>query len=149
MIHALVESLSAGPVDEETEAGRRHRGILAGFEDLLAAEPSPSVNEIATALGVSLRMLRECCKKSLGMSPSHYRRLRGMQLVHRALRHHENPGTASISAVARRYGFRDLGRFALNYRALYGELPSATLRRRHDVISRLAAALERFREVLT
>lgn len=129
VIHALVESLSVRPVYEETEADRRHRGILARFEELLEAEPPPSVTAISAALGVSQRMLRECCKKNLGMDPSRYRRLRGMQRAHRALRH-ENPDVASVSTVARRYGFRDLGRFATNYRALYGEPPSATLTRR-------------------
>jgi AraC-like DNA-binding protein len=128
MIHALVESLSIKPVYEDTETARRHRGILARFEDLLEAEPPPSVTAIGAALGVSPRMLRECCKKNFGMHPSRYRRLRGMQRARRALRQ-ENPDTASVSAIARRYGFRDLGRFAFNYRALYGASPSATLRR--------------------
>src|SRR5262249_865670 len=49
LIHALVESLSTRPVYEETEAARRHRGILARFEDLLEAEPSAGVIEIGTA----------------------------------------------------------------------------------------------------
>ncbi len=127
MIYALLDSLSAEPVHQETVAAHRHRGILARFEDLLEAEPPPSVAAIAAVLGVSLRMLRECCKKNLGMDPSGYRRLRGMQRARRALRH-ENPDMASVTAVAHRYGFRDPGRFAVNYRALYGESPSATLR---------------------
>jgi AraC-like DNA-binding protein len=127
LIHALVDSLSAGPVYEETSAARRHRGLLARFEDALEAEPPPSFTEIGAALGVSRRVLRECCEKHLGMSPSDYRRLRGMQRVHRALCR-EDPDTATVSEVARRCGFRDLGGFAANYRALYGELPSATLR---------------------
>jgi len=130
VIHALVECLSVGPPDEETEAARRHRCILARFEALLAAEPPPSMTEIGAAVGVSLRMLRECCKTNLGMGPGRYRHLRGMQRAHRALRR-ESPDTASVSAVARRCGFRGLGRFAENYRSLYGELPSDTLRRRH------------------
>ena len=62
------------------------------------------------------------------MSPTEYVRRRRMQLVHRALRNGD-PDAASISAVARRYGFRGLGRFAANYCTLFGELPSATLRR--------------------
>ena len=129
VIHALVESLSARPVYEETAAARRHRGILGSLEDLLEAEPPPSITEIGIALGVSPRMLRACCNNNLGMDPSRYRRLRGMQRAHRALRR-ENPDTTSVSAVAHRCGFRDPGRFAVNYRALYGETPSATLRRR-------------------
>src|SRR5262249_56696670 len=114
---------------EEKAPDRRRRGILARFEELLEAEPPPSVTAVSAALGVSQRMLRECCKKNLGMDPSRYRHLRGMQRAHRALRH-ENPGVASVSTIACRYGFRDLGRFAVNYRALYGESPSATLRQR-------------------
>ena len=128
VIHALVESLSARPVYKETEVARRHRDILARFEELLEPELPPTVSAIGAAIGVSQRLLRECCRKNLGMDPSRYRRLRGMQRARRALRR-ENPDTASVSAIAHRYGFRDLGRFAVNYRGLYGESPSTTLRR--------------------
>jgi len=66
------------------------------------------------------------------MGPSHYRHLHRLQQVHRALRSID-PRAASVFEVARRYGVRDLGRFAAAYRARYGELPSTTLRRRHGV----------------
>jgi AraC-like DNA-binding protein len=84
--------------------------------------------EICAELGVSERLLRACCKEHLRMGPNRYIRLRRMQQVHRDLRN-GNPGTASVSEVALRYGFHDPGRFATSYRAVYGELPSATLRR--------------------
>jgi AraC-like DNA-binding protein len=128
LIHALVDCLSAGSMDEETPTARRHRSILTRFEDLLRPQAFPRMTEICAALGVSERTLRICCEEQLGMGPTEYVRRGRMQLVHRALRN-GNPGAASISAVARRYGFRGLGRFAANYRALFGELPSATLRR--------------------
>jgi AraC family ethanolamine operon transcriptional activator len=128
MIEALVECVSAGPVEEETGTAARHRAILARFENLLRSQPLLGIAEVRAALGASERTLRECCKKHLGMAPSRYRRLRGMQLAHRALRS-GSPDASSVPAVARRYGFRDLGRFAANYRALFGELPSVTLRR--------------------
>jgi AraC-like DNA-binding protein len=112
----------------EAPAVGRHREILARVEDLLQAECCWRVTQICAALGVSERTLRICCEEQLGMGPTEYARRGRMQLVRRALRN-ENPGAASISAVARRYGFRGLGRFAANYRALFGELPSATLRR--------------------
>ena len=110
------------------EGDRPATPILARFEDWLIAEPFLSMPDLCAALGVSDRLLRECCKTHLGMGPRSYRHLRGMQQVHRALRNGNLDG-ASVSEVARRHGFDALGRFATNYRALYGELPSVTLRR--------------------
>jgi AraC-like DNA-binding protein len=77
VIQALVECLSAGSVYGETEAAHRHRSILARFEDLLEADPLPGVADMCTALGISERTLRQCCKEHLGMGPGHYRGLRG------------------------------------------------------------------------
>ena len=132
LIDALIHCLSAGPAVQETSAGRLHRCILARFEDLLRADASLSMTEIGAELGISERLLRTCCKDYLRMGPNRYVRLQRMQQVHRALRS-GTPGTASVSEVARRSGFRDPGRFATTYRAVYGELPSATLRRQRGV----------------
>jgi AraC-like DNA-binding protein len=135
VIEALVECLSAGSVEEETGAAARRRAVLARFEDLLESEPYLSIADIGAALGVSERMLRKCCNRHLGIGPSRYLRLRRMHRVHRALKS-ETPGALSVSEVVRRHGFHDLGRFAANYRAIYGELPSATLLRRHGPVER-------------
>jgi AraC-like DNA-binding protein len=130
LIHALVECLSAGSADEVTPAARRLRDIAVRFEGLLQTRPERNLRiaEICAALGVSDRILRRCCDEQLGMSPTSYLRLHRMQQVHRAL-WNGNRDNASISEIARRYGFRDPGRFAARYRALYSELPAATLRR--------------------
>ena len=103
MIHALIECLSTGSADEETPTARRHREILARFEDLLQADLFLSTSEICAALGVAERTLRECCRKHLGMGPSRYRRLSRMQQVRRALRCID-PWAASAFEVAKRYG---------------------------------------------
>jgi AraC-like DNA-binding protein len=136
LIHALIECLSTGMTDNEPSAAR-HRGVLARFEDLLVAEPSLSMAEICAALGISRRMLRECCKKHLGMGPSGYRRVRRMQQVHRALRSKDSRA-ATVFEIASRYGIRDLGHFAASYQALYGELPSVTLRRRRQGLTKFS-----------
>ena len=128
LLHALIECLTGGPAQQETAAARRRRSLVARFEGLLQDRPLGHLNEISAALGVSPRLLRECCRTHLGLSPGGYRRRRAMQQVHLALRSGA-AGSASVSAVALRNGFRDLGRFSGRYQALYGELPSATLRR--------------------
>jgi AraC-like DNA-binding protein len=130
LIHALVECLSTGPADKTAPAALRHQDIAVRFEGLLQAQPERNLRmaEICAELGVSDRTLRSVCAEQLGMSPPSYLRLRRMHSVHHTLRS-VDPDAVSVSEVARRYGFRDLGRFASSYRVFYGELPSATLRR--------------------
>jgi AraC-like DNA-binding protein len=130
LIDVLVECLAAGPSDEKIQTGHRDQGIAIRFEALLQTKQDRSVRaeELAAALGISARLLRTCCAENLGMSPMSYIRLLAMHSVHDVL-HGGVPGLASVSRVAHCHGFRDLGRFAATYRSLFGELPSATLRR--------------------
>lgn len=79
LIHALIDCLSAGPAEQETPTARRHRRILARFEDLLRADASLSITEICAELGISERLLRACCKEHLRMGPHRYVRLRRMR----------------------------------------------------------------------
>jgi AraC family transcriptional regulator, ethanolamine operon transcriptional activator len=133
LIEALVKGLAKGSAIAAAPATREHREVVFRFEALLQADPERAfqAEEICAALGVSAQTLPRACAEQLGMGPIEYARRRRMQLVHRALRR-GNCETASIADLARRYGFRGLGRFAADYRALYGELPSATLRRGLD-----------------
>ena len=86
------------------------------------------IPEICRAIGVSESMLRMCCREHLGISPKRYLLLRRMALTRRALRQAELDAT-SVTATATRYGFWELGRFAIVYQSLFGESPSATLHR--------------------
>jgi AraC-like DNA-binding protein len=129
LIDALVECLAAGPLKEKAQISHGHQGIAARFEDLLQTQPDRHlcVEDLSKAIGVSDRLLRRCCTEDLGMSPTDYIRLRALHRVRSILQGGARSVT-SVSQAARCHGFHDLGRFAANYRSLFGELPSVTLR---------------------
>jgi AraC-like DNA-binding protein len=86
-----------------------------------------TVGDVAEALGVSVRTLQDCFRRELDSTPMTYLRACRLDAVHRALRAAE-PGT-SVTTIAFQHGFAHMGRFASEYRARFGETPSATLRR--------------------
>jgi AraC-like DNA-binding protein len=89
------------------------------------------IPELCRAIGVSSRTLQACCQEHLGMGPKRYLLLRRMHLARRALRYATSEVT-SVTDIATRYGFWQLGRFAVEYRSLFSESPSATLRRQSE-----------------
>ena len=65
----------------------------------------------------------------IGLSPQRYLWLRRMNLVRRALAlANPNRLANSVTGIASDYGFTEFGCFSVQYRAMYGESPSATLR---------------------
>ena len=133
LIHALITCLSPEAPLQSRSIKARRAVVMNRFEDVLAAHPDRPLHmpELCMAIGVSERTLRLCCAEFLDVSPGRYLRLRQLRLARRALLAPDSART-TVAAVARRYGFGELGRFAGLYRAVYGEAPSATLReRRH------------------
>lgn len=73
------------------------------------------------------------------MGPMRFLLRRRMHLARRAL-HAADPATATVTAIAMQFGFWELGRFAAEYKTLFAEPPSATLRRPRE--GRRQTALE-------
>jgi AraC-like DNA-binding protein len=92
------------------------------------AGEAPTLGEIAAAAGVGVRALTRGFEKRLGVSPMRYLRQWRLDRV-RAELLDAAPGTGSVTDVALRWGFGNLGDFTAHYRGRFGELPRDTLRR--------------------
>ena len=88
----------------------------------------PSLAELCAVAGTSERTLEYAFREQIGLPPARYLRLRRLNGVRRELRASE-AGAAKITQIAMRWGFWQLGRFAVEYRTLFGERPSETLSR--------------------
>jgi AraC family ethanolamine operon transcriptional activator len=93
------------------------------FIDSRASAPIYS-EEIAAALGVSVRSLTNLMVRANGMSLQRYLRLRRLWSVRRQLLT-GNP-QLQIKAIALANGFWHMGDFAAKYAREFGELPSST-----------------------
>jgi transcriptional regulator GlxA family with amidase domain len=83
---------------------------------------------LCAEIGVPERTLRLCCAEFLGLSPTRYVLLRRLNKARSALRR-ADPSKVTVAEVARNHQFLELGRFAVTYRATFGESPSTTLQR--------------------
>ena len=97
--------------------------------DLMHAHPETpwSTAELARATGVSPRALQRAFERSGQPSPMMYLRRLRLHRVHAELAA-SSPDSVTVTTVAGRWGFVHLGRFAGQYRLLFGETPSETLR---------------------
>jgi AraC-like DNA-binding protein len=133
LIDALVKCLSIGEVSKSSLAQGQHATVMRRFWRVLEenSEQPLYVPEICKAIRVPDRTLRMCCQEHLGMGPKRYLLLRRMHLARRALLQ-AAPDPISVTDIATRFGFWQLGRFAVEYHSLFGESPSATLRRQSE-----------------
>ena len=130
LIHAMVHCLTDGSPVKSSAGVARHTAIVTKFEEFLQANCHRPLYlaEICAAAGVSERILEISCREHIGISPLRYLWLRRMHLTRRALAR-ADPATTTVTAVSMDHGFWELGRFSVQYAALFGESPSATLRR--------------------
>jgi len=129
LIEAMVDCLQPQAV-ASADVPLRHRSqIMQRLRDVLdeLGDAPLYVPELCTRLAIASRTLRAVCHEYLGMGPKKYLYLRRMHLVRRALRTATSDGT-TVTDIATQFGFWELGRFSVEYKALFGEAPSRTLR---------------------
>ena len=96
-----------------------------------------SVEDVASALGVSTRTLRLAFRSVRGCSPLRAIHIRRLDRVRAALAA-AKPG-ATVTDIATGFGFFELGRFSVRYRKRFDEKPSETLARSVQMANGAAA----------
>jgi transcriptional regulator GlxA family with amidase domain len=86
------------------------------------------IAELCRLTSVSQRTLRNAFQVVHGATPYRYLRTVRMTEARKALLSAESE-SATVTEIATRFGFFELGRFAVEYRRVFSESPSATLRR--------------------
>lgn len=122
-----------GPLGNRHRPSVRRRVVVAADEYLRANMARPIyTEELCTALGISASNLADAYRATFGLSPHRFLKLRRLVMVRSLLRSLEGPAPL-VKSVALAHGFWHLSQFAIDYRAMYGELPSETLARARGV----------------
>jgi AraC-like DNA-binding protein len=98
--------------------------VAAAIELIRTRPEHPwTVATLAAEVAVSVRSLQAGFVRVVGQSPMRYLRHVRLERVRDELAQAE-PGATTITQTATRWGFTHLGRFAAEYRRVFGELPS-------------------------
>jgi AraC-like DNA-binding protein len=120
-LHNFTEELT----ESESSAGPE---VLRRAIELMHASPERawSSTQLARETGVSCRALQKAFERAGHPPPMTYLRRLRLQRVRAELT--SGSPTVTVTTAAGRWGFVHLGRFASQYRQLFGESPSETLR---------------------
>ncbi|MET4804571.1 transcriptional regulator GlxA family with amidase domain [Bradyrhizobium sp. LB11.1] len=116
-------------VPAERQPSERCRHIVHEVEEIartFAGKPL-SLSDIYREASVRPGMIRFAFRAVHGCPPRRFLYDRRLRAVRAELRR-ATPGL-TVTQVATSHGFVELGRFAIQYRAAFGESPSVTLRR--------------------
>jgi len=127
--HILETLTGASPAPMPAPSFKARSHLVSEAIEYAQARSSnpPTVEELCSKLNISRRLLNYYFHEVLGTTPhQHLRNLR-LNGVRRELRTN-SASQPVIREIAAQWGFWHLPRFANEYRALFGELPSATLK---------------------
>ena len=108
----------------------RRRHIVDSAKEFMLARIAETITvaDLCIALGVSRRTLQYSFKEVLGINPVRFLRAMRLNGVRRDLKGAGEPA-GSVQDTAANWGFWHLGHFVTEYKQMFGELPSETLRR--------------------
>lgn len=126
----LLSMLDTSEVDSAVSNSfmRRQRIVTQARDYVLAHHDLViTVPELCERLHVSRRTLQYCFEDVLGISPMQYLRIIRLNGVRRHLRE-DWSGSRTVRDVATDWGFWHISQFSSDYRKLFGQCPSESLR---------------------
>jgi len=134
IVRAFTSGLSGAATSDPIrhESGPKIPKLIQRAESWLASHQHrvPRIEELSEALLVSPRQLYRAFHAEVGMSPARYLRMYRLTRARLELLD-ADPGATTVKNVAYSLGFWELGRFAVEYKKLFGESPSQTLAAAH------------------
>jgi len=128
ILTAAVRAIVPADEQDHSSAASHQRAVRRAVEVLEARADEPVyLAELCEAAAVSERTLRSAFQRLYGVSPIRYLHLHRMKQARLALLS-ADPERDKVSEVAGRFGFANLGRFAVEFRELFGQSPSQVLR---------------------
>ena len=126
----LITTLAENGVPERKPATRKRDMALRTAVDFIVESDSPvtSVRELCSIANVSERTLEYAFRERFGQSPKKFLLIHRLNNVRRMLRH-ADPDADRIYEIAGHHEFFHMGQFTSDYKRLFRELPSETLRR--------------------
>lgn len=119
--------------DHGSQANKSHRyqRIIGRFETAALANIGTQVRigDLCRIAGVNQRTLLRAVRDVHHKTASQFLREVRLSQARRTLLS-ADPVVQSVTEIALRFGFGELGRFAVDYRTKFGESPSETLRRK-------------------
>lgn len=129
--HVLARSVcNSAVVDLKSSYARRQQAVNKALEFIQSTQDAITVSEVYKQSCISWRTLDRAFKERFGVTPKQYIVATRLIGVRRALL--TAPSEATVTDVASDWGFWHLGRFSSDYKHMFGELPSQTLRRQRD-----------------
>jgi transcriptional regulator GlxA family with amidase domain len=114
----------------QTRQLQRYQQIVDRFDAVARANLGKfaHIQDLCRLAGIEQRTLVRAFRAVRGTTPFRYLHALRLTEAREALLA-SDAAAETVTQVAMRFGFRELGRFAVDYRATFGESPSETLRR--------------------
>jgi AraC-like DNA-binding protein len=129
-VHVMTSALSDGETGGRSVGPSRYQSsrriVSACINYSETIHGPPSISEMCAVSHASERRVRAAFMDAFAVPPTVYFRHRALSLARSQLILSPTDGT--VSDVALGAGFRNLGRFSAQYRNVFGEYPSVTLR---------------------